>query len=458
MATLADLGTSPHSARSRWWWCAPLLIALVVGPLAAHNHARLIRTTRYTADENDWNGRTYFFRLAFFDQNFSHPRWGEHDGIDHPHVAEFFIAASYLAHDEPIPAVPARNQAWMQFTDIPHGERLAVARLPSAVLGAATAVVVGWIAWALTARVAAGLFAGLSYACHPLALESQTRAMSDASVGFFTCTAVLFTAVALRLGPGVPWGRVTAMVVAAATAGLAVGSKLTGVVALVTTCGTFAAAAAWVYLSGGPRPGRWAALAATACLLGAAATIAANPSLYTHPVDRFAEMIRHRWTVSRAQWEHWPDLQLDGPASRVEALERYLSWDYPGEAAHPINGLRIPLGICGLAYLAFHTAVAARRRGGPAPHLTVLVWTAVLAGLLLPTLPLDWARYFLPFVQCWEVLTACGIVLLFDGARAAVAFLLTRCRVPADRSTDHGVEDAVTPAGVTYLPTTGTRQ
>jgi hypothetical protein len=432
----------------RWRWCAPLLIALVVAPLAAHNHARLIRTTRYFADENDWAFRTYFFRLAFFDQNFSHPRWGEHDGIDHPHVAEFLIAASFLAHHEPIPAVPAQNQAWMQFTDVPYGDRLAVARLPSAVLGAATAVVVGWIGWVLTARVAGGLFAGLSYAFHPLALECQTRAMSDASVGFFTCMAVLFTAVTLRFGPAVTWGRVAAAAVAAAAAGLAVGSKLTGVVALVTTCGTFAAAITWAYLSGGPRAGRWAALAASACLLAAVTTIVANPSLYTHPVNRFAEMIQHRWAVSRAQQEHWPDLRLDGPASRVEALERYLSWDYPGEAAHPINGLRIPLGICGLAYLALHPTVAARRRSGPPPHLTVLIWTAVLAGLLLPTLPLDWARYFLPFVQCWEVLTACGVVLLFDGACAALAPLLTRgARAPGDRSADSGVDDAVTPQG-----------
>lgn len=404
---------------------------LLVGAVSMSAHLRAVGTNSVHEDERIWTERAYFYRLAVFHHDFDHPLWGDFDGIDAPHLGEFLTGFGLHTAGLPVPEVPARTMPWGG-APLPEGARLRAARLPSAVLGALVAPMVYAVTVLATRWPAAGLAAGLLYAFHPLALLCESRAMSESGYMFFSVLAVLATAWACRRDGGGarqslfgPRGLML-LAVGPASVGLATAGKLTGVFGAAMVVGTVAALVAWGLR--GPAEGRraWvrdgAVYAAIFAALSGSWTVLFNPTLYPDPVGRFRAMSDHRLATGQGQAAQFPHWALRTPADKVRAAYRNVATVQGyGNAGAALT----VLSAAGLAAAAAGELRRFRRGAAPSPALAVLVWAAVLALGMLPALPLDWERYFLPFVPPWAVGvgaalgTALDAVVRWDTGRAA---------------------------------------
>ena len=397
-------------------WMLIVGVAIVSAvSLAAHLQAG--RSNEVHPDELDWSTRAYFFRLAFLDGNMSHQLWADYDGIDQPHVNDVLIGAALHMLGHPVPEVPTGSISWAG-RPLPSGPRLWAARMPAVLLGAAVAPMLALLGTMVTRRPGFGALAGFLYLAHPLTLPCQARAMSDAPLQFFSTLAILILAWAYpRLtNPDDPRplfrGRPLALLVAGPIAlGLATGAKLTGT--FVT-----AAALAAVFLATGHRlrSGRVPApprigYALAFVLATALWTVAFNPTLYPDPAGRLATMLEHRWDLSRRQAVTMPEDALPGLGARFGAC--YMR-TFGGGIAPGTHAVFLGLAVAGAA--AASAGVVRRARRSLSPAVPVLLWALVLVVGLAPSLPLDWDRYYLPFVPPALLLAVAGVSLFADAA------------------------------------------
>jgi hypothetical protein len=387
--------------------------AVTHGWAAAHNRAHI--------DERDWTARTYFYRLAFINGDVSHRLWSEYAAIDQPHVTEFLIGGVFELAGQKIPPVPRHTTPWLSQSGPPPG-RLRVARIPGAVLGAMVAVWVYAIGVLATGRRVAGVVAGLVYACHSLTVDCQPMAMSDAPLMFFSTLAVL--AAVWAIGPAARPGEILLaaegrgpsegeapppgktpdrrrilLAVAPPCIGLAVGSKLTGIF-----CGLTVGILVVLFVRFGDY-GRKVAYLILFVLLTEASVIAVNPTLYLDPSGRFLAMLDHRVKHAEGQSRRYPKVRLDGLHARLGAVYTRLA---KGTGTWPTQRLSVVLACVGAVALV---ARAARgRAGGPGGPgaAAILIWSSVLMIGLAPSLPLNWGRYYLPFLPCWSLLVGAG--------------------------------------------------
>lgn len=433
-AVATAVEAAPAAARRRNGAGVALTAAAAVGVfgLGLVLHARAARLNEVHVDERDWLARAYFYRLAVLDGDLSHPLWGDADSIDAPHVSDFLIGASLQAAGQEVPAVPAASTHWWN-DPMPSGPRLAAGRRPSVVLGAATAALVVVLGALATGRLWAGVVSGLLYAAHPLVLLCGGRAMTDAPYQFFSVLAMVAAAWVLgRVGAGgwwEPFGRrgVALLVVGPMAVGLATGAKPTGVFAGAAAAGTVLAAAAWRFARGGTdgrvsRAVDGAAFVALFAALTASWTVLANPTLLADPVGRFLRMVEHRREVGRGQAANWPQWAVRSYPERLQVV-------YDKTTREGLGPLGLPLAALaagGTCLLAAGEVARWRRREPPTAALALLVWGAVLFAGLLPSLPLNWERYYLPFVPLWAL--AVGAAAAEAGARVCLALARAKAR------------------------------
>ncbi len=385
-----------------------LAAALCVLIVSVFNHTFAARSNEPHIDERDWSARAYFYRLAFINHDLSHTLWTDFDGRDQPHVTDFLVGAVLHICGKPVPPVPSHTTPWSH-DPVPSAELLKIVRIPGTILGSLVAVVIFAIGTIVTNRVVVGLVAGLVYACHPLALDCQPMAMSDAPLMFFSTLSILMAILAV---PGStttdgetisrqPWA---AIVFAALFAGLALGAKLTGlftglVVVLILALLQRKWTCFLIFVS-----------------LALFWSVAVNPTLYTDPVGEFLAMIRQRSAVAESQASRLTQYQINGLETRLFTVYEFLS----GAGTHrPISWPITGLACAGVA------AVAAQALGSPLGkrldrrYAALLIWSAVLMGTLAPSLPLRWERYYLPFLPCWSLFVGVGGWVLWVGARKA---------------------------------------
>jgi hypothetical protein len=401
-------------------WTLVVGVALVAAASLAY-HVRASRDLGAHTDELDWSVRSYFYRLAFLERDLHHPLWGDLDGIDQPHVADFLIGAALHASPYPVHEVPDRSASWSGML-LPTGPRLRAARVPGVVLGAAVAPLLVLLGALVAGRAWIGVVVGLLYLAHPLTLQCQPRAMSDAPLQFFSTLAMLILASAYprlsdpgrRLGPhrGSPLALLIACPI---LLGLATGTKLTGVFpAAAAVASVFLAA---FHAGAGsrstilPRVGYAYAFAAATALW----IVAFNPSLHPDPPGRLSEMIAHRLQVSEGQAEAMPEYALDGPRARAGA---FFGRTFGGGISPRSAAVFLGLSTVGLAAAAVDAVRRACRRP-LGPTVPLVIWALALAIGLAPSLPLDWDRYYLPFVPPALVLAGLGMTLLTGEAAAA---------------------------------------
>ena len=389
-------------------------LLLVVGLCSVLSNTSSMRDGRQHPDELNWVSRSYFYRLAFMERNLSSERWHSIDSLDQPHVSDFLIGLTLHALGQAVPQVPERDWCWVGAPRLEPG-RLWYARIPATILGSAVAPMVFLLGMRLSGRPLVGFVSGLLYAFHPVPLLSQPRAMSDGPLIFFSTLSVLFLTLSWPerstsgSAPGLRWILVA---MGSLAAGLATGAKLSGlvVVAVILLAVTIRAIFSLLReprdLSG--QVLRWAV---GAWVLTPVCVVAVNPTLYPAPAARLQAMLRYRWDESRAQALTYEADALHGRLEQVAALASRLALD-DAELRHPtFIGMHVALAAAGLVTLVA-LEMTHLRAGRASPQLLLLAWLVVLAVVLLPSLPLRWIRYYLPFVPAWELLTGYGTVPL----------------------------------------------
>lgn len=295
------------------------------------------------------------------------------------------------------------------------------------VVSAAIAVLLFWIGRHLAGAVG-GLVAFGLWLASPLVRDVTNYVRTDLFAMFFALAALL---VVLVLAPAVGGRRGVAASFGGALllgicAGLAVGSKLNG--ALVAGCVALWIPLLWLAGRRGARlpfsagPGPALLLAGAVC---AGLFVFFNPLLWQSPGQAVAEMgeVLERWeadtalhqknvaarlTVARTLAER-VDLALDGTLGRDEPL-------------HALTGLA-----WGWVLLAGGlAALLLRLRRERDAVLATLVFLAVTCAGTVAWLPLDWERYFLPFLPCMILLEAALVGIPLQA-------LLARHRRPSEQ-------------------------
>jgi hypothetical protein len=403
---------------------------LFVALLSGYGHYQAAGQVDVFIDERLWTGRAYFYRLAFLDRDVGHRLWVYHDGIDQPHVTDFLIGASLHAFDT-VPPVPEGTFSGGGESPL-GGRRLLVVRAPCALLGAGVAVLVYALGLLASGRLVVGTVAGTLYACHPLVLKCQVRAMSDGPLLFFTCLGMVLVTWALgsgRRGDGAARAfsvaRCAFLALGPLALALALGTKLTGLVPILAFVSSLGVVVAWEFLvsrAGSPTRGTaWLAWGALALALTGGWAVAVNPTLYSAPVSRFREMLEHRRATALGQSLKWRNSKLDDYPQQVRALYDQLVWKTGQFRQLWLNRAQLGLVLLGFCYLCLREGQGLLGIRGPSPALPLLAWALVLLGVLTPSMPLNWDRYYLPYLPCWTLFTGFGVAFVIDQVRRCIA-------------------------------------
>jgi Dolichyl-phosphate-mannose-protein mannosyltransferase/Protein of unknown function (DUF1583) len=402
---------------------------LAVAGLSTANHLQAVGQVGYHYDENIWTTRSYFYRLAVLDWDFDNRLWeGENDGLDAPHINDLLIGASMHLTGQPLPPIPEHSGSW-GLNRPPAGDHLLAARAPSALLGSLVAPLVYLIGVIAFGRLLPGLVAGAVYACHPLVLLCQPRAMLEGPLMFFSALTILILTWGLvRNGsseqPVFSGRRITVLMLAPLCLALAIGVKLTGIFIAATVGGTLAFDAATDLARSShirARLWRWIAYLGFFLWLGISWVIWLNPTLHPNPYARFRAMIELRRNIARGQAASFPQWALERPTDQVLAAYEHVGGRDLGAASVPLS----ILACTGLIVLLVREVGRLGRREPPSPALAVLAWFVAMVAGMLPTLPLNWERYFLPLVPCWALFAGVGTACFFAwlgraGAGAAI--------------------------------------
>lgn len=421
---------------------------IVVAAVLAYSFLRGLERVPFHPDESLWIACSLYFEAAV-DQDFVPPEWfresargaapalpdrgeggaGEtwtsrltwghpYFSLDQPPVARYLIAIGRRLHGT---TTADLNRPWKydlgpdenaRLGNMPSPGLLRAARRSTAVLGAASGLVLYGLVRQGAGRIAGILFVFLFPASDYLLVHLR-RAMGDSALLFFTCLAMWAGTRALRARDETPEGAsgggalralgwLAAMGVAA---GLAGGSKLNGLAVagagVVLACGlTFGERAFG-------RGRRRLAFAAGASLLVAgscAATfVAVNPSLYRRPVAHVTAMfeLRARELAGNQRNPRWG---LTTARQRLLVVAGRTLKTYTVTRVATLNAL---LGGAGFLFLARAAWRWTKDGSGPAAAVVLLTVGLFTAGPALMT-PLSWDRYFLYPVVFLTILIAVG--------------------------------------------------
>lgn len=393
--------------------------------ISAVGHWHTLRHIENYGDEDDWLTRSYFLRLAVVERDFGHFLWADRDGIDHPHMTDFVIGLGFMASGVPLPEVPVESRSW---DDLPpaFGPRLRAGRAACALLGTAVAPMIFVIGVLASRRLTAGLVAGLLYAMHPLALDWQSRAMTEGPIMFFSVATLLALQLFVRATPvrdgrpgfGLP--SVVAILACGFCAGAAVATKLNGL--LPAVCPPVVLSLTFLSAFTRRGPGRWTRGAPWLVYLAlfsgtmAATAVALNPTLYRSPIPRFRRMLQHRYATALRQQVEYPSVALRTLPERVDALFQALLWTHPEVPNRVFSIVHLNLAALGLWSLCSRLTLRPDA-GERAEVLPLFVWTLVVAFVMTPMVLMNWPRYFLFHVVSWELLTGFGAAVVLDFAR-----------------------------------------
>lgn len=370
------------------------------------------------------------------------PAWLDYAAVDLPPIPKYLIAASLRLEGRPLPPRMA-TRAWYADTSARFGdaEYLAVARRPSVLLGTLGVLSVYGIGM-LMAGWRAGLLGAVLLLANPLYTLHARRAMSDVSTEAFVLSSVVVGMYGWRglVRGSRPW-RSGLLVAGPAglLAGLAIGTKLSGGLAVLVLSGLTLLGLLLPRIGSGRKLGMglsWVGATATAFLT----LMVVNPVLVTNPpragagvrddqrllergpIGRARVLMRFRMEVSRSGQVLFPDDALESlgeklPVVLVQGLGRFgplgparsdstrrFDWaqDWGGVVWGPLVGLGW-LGVFSLGYRQW-------KRGGVPMGWGLAVQAAVTLAVVTVFLPLAWDRYLLSVQPVAGLLVAVGLV------------------------------------------------
>jgi hypothetical protein len=396
---------------------AVLVLSLLMAGLFLFDRAA--REVEFFGDEGRYIHRARFFYYLFVQHDFTRPEWSDRDGnlthtammLPHYLIGASLWATGHQVQDLPRmyswKASPELNRRWGR---VPDEQMLMQARLPMVMLAAGSVVVLYFLGRALDG-VVAGVIAALIVASSPLAREYLVRAGSDAPLAFLVLLGLLFGAIGIRKGGGLPIGWALAVGV---TLGLAVGSKLTALLSWAAVVGwaMLATTATWrwpgVYRSRvsalWPAAGGWF----IALIVASGVFVLSNPHLYPDPLLHARHLIESRAADMQEMYAYFKADAVRNPLDRPRhvVVGSLVQATLFGLRGFPLEAA---LAILGAAVLIHRTLREWSENGVISADgfvlLTVLCYfTGVSAGLLLA-----FERYFVPPLLLGALLSGLGL-------------------------------------------------
>ncbi|HYF48406.1 MAG TPA: phospholipid carrier-dependent glycosyltransferase [Planctomycetota bacterium] len=425
--------------------CAVFAALLCAPPFLAD-----IPSHSYHVDEDVWIYGAYYHRLFFKEKNFESKDWSHINNKFNGPMAKYVLAVGFdVSGIEFQPTMKDIDGWWPANEHLPeksprlHPQILHAGRRTCALLGLCSAVLLFFIAYAASGRLAA-IFAALFFSYNILVLSTCRHSMADAPLLFFA-TAAVFVMVLLVGALRDPWKYKFALpplvVLEAFLIGSAVGTKFNGALvsfAFVITI-TITALAFAIHRRPGADSGelrRWwkRLLGAFAILLmGVGVGVASfavftyfNPYLHTDPIGRTREMYEVTTKHLAETISKFPEDALSTFSAKAgyvwmeigQGREIFL----PKAVSSWVNGAIMVLGVLVLTGKTVWTLV----RGRPGGELVAWTWLLVAAAGVVFWIPVDWDRYLTPLLPAASVAAGVGFgeALLFCGR-------LVRGRTPA---------------------------
>jgi hypothetical protein len=373
----------------------------------------------YHADEGMWIPiSSMTFERSFVDRDFGSAFWREPYlswGSHNPQIGKYIIGAGvWLAGYHSTITIPydsrktlAENIAYIRQIPIPEAGLLHSARLPVALLGIVSCLLIYWLA-SMVAGQWCGLLAVASVVgAHLLALSSR-RAMIDTPalcLSLLALLALIHTVRSLEAGSrrAIGWAALAGI-----GCGLALGTKLSG--------GLMLAVCAAVLLLEALRQARFGSARGLGATIAAGCVIAAwawviffisNPFLFAAPIVGIRHMLTHNAVITAI--DTTPIATL--PAKAAVIWRSTTIYGPLAQLGLPGDRLLLLAGALGLGHAAWHAPQLFRKRS---LHV-ITIWIAVIYAGTLLWIPQDWGRYYLPLQPCNAFLQAYGAIWIARG-------------------------------------------
>jgi hypothetical protein len=374
----------------------------------------------FHGDESSWISEGITSTQLILQGRFGDPFWLTGPDWYQPPIAKYLIGFTLLLF-----GVREGNWVYWGIWEIPPDQVLAIARLPIAVMGALTCVLVFWLGKELKDRWT-GLIASLFLAFHPLWLASSRRAMCDVPAVFFSTLSVLTFWLAIK-----NLKSRTKTLIYFAISGIAVGfaidSKYTSAATFLVLIFSVLIFGAFYFFSHRSSlttvKKKPLAIVAVGLILfsgmGALTTIILNPYLYSNPYQQFNSVIGF-WSKANTYWGY--RIQ-DTPNDRINAFIGVIHsvvwpgssllksiwsgyqwcWEYPGCYTTVASATSF---ILGFAYFLNKT----RKKELSFIQLMIFMWFLVYLVFISITTWKLWDRYFLPLIPSMTLIAAYGLV------------------------------------------------
>jgi len=375
----------------------------------------------FHGDESHWISEGIACVHLILQGKFSDPYWFTGPDWYQPPVAKYLIGFALLLFG-------VKEGEWQYWGvplkgEIPPNYVLAISRLPMAVMGALSCVLVFLLGKELKDRWT-GIIASLFLAFNPLWLSCSRRAMSDTPSVFFSTLSIFLFWLGIKNIKSHTQSLIY-FVIAGISVGLAIDSKYTSIMTfLLIILFTFLVMVPFFsqHLLSSSSKMKFRAVTAIGLVLfvgmGVLTTIVLNPYLYLNPYQQFNNVVGF-W--SRGS-QYWGYRVQDTPNDKINAFIGTIhsvvwpgcqvlkaiwpsyqwSWEYPGSYT------TVPMAasfVLGMTYLLNRI----RKKETSFIEILILMWFLIyLVFISMVTWKL-WDRYFLPLIPSMTLIAAYGL-------------------------------------------------
>jgi hypothetical protein len=405
-------------------------VILAVAVFVAASSVFFSAKAKIDSDEGNWIGTTRYFETFFVERDFSQEAWADGYWTRTQPMIFRYVIGSWLwlrGHNldvqNPNYDYSKTAQANRRLGLAPADNVLDDARLPARLM-AALAVTALYLVVRVLAGPVGGLAAAISAMGSPYLEENLIRAKAESTLMFFLLTALLLAILSVWR-PRSPWSAARWGIATGIFLGLAFGTKLTVVLALiaVTIWGVGTCLLAWRRKElAASKPWVWP----LAVLLTVAVVfIGSNPFTWPNPVGR-------SWLLFENRRDEMAQQQIDVPSRAVHGLDRRISlvWERsvwndafsPSRLSLPLEAVLTLVGAVWLAVRAVTLKDVGRRRA----EIMVLLWLALLWAGVSAGLGFLLQHYFVPTAVIATLLSGLAVGWAAQTAWSVVRSMLTR--------------------------------
>lgn len=394
-----------------------LLIGVFVGSLLPMIIA--LDGMSFHGDESHWISEGIVDVRLILQGKFDDPFWFTGPDWYQPPIAKYLIGFTLLLF-----GVNEGLWAYWGMGEIPPNYVLAISRLPIAVMGALSCVLIFLLGKELKDRWT-GIIASVFLAFHPLWLSSSRRAMSDIPSVFFSTLSILLFWLGIKNVKS-HTRLLIYFVISGISVGLAIDSKYTSIMTFLLVVLSILIFVLvpffWRRLLSSISKMNFRVITAIGLMLfvgiGVLTTIVLNPYLYSNPYQQFNKVVEY-WSRGSL---HWGYKVQDTPNDKVNAFigvihsvvwpgSRMLKsiwpgyqwcWEYPGSYTTVAMSASF---VVGMTYLLNRI----RKKETSFIEIVILLWFLVYLVFIPIVIWKLWDRYFLPLIPSMALIAAYGL-------------------------------------------------